>query len=138
MTSTTFPPSLDGFFKSLQNLPTFDSRDFANRLQQASRSTLAMSAFNKHFTVPVSNQQGTTFDGQNCEGRINTLAAVTAARGMALLNDDFGFHKIVDTVSRKSRSKNTSDSQFQAKVLDLCKRNVAGLIPNLYGEHVNR
>ena len=86
--------------EALQALPTFDPTTNANKLQQASRSTAAMSAFDPSFPNPYPDQKDTIFDGQDCASHIDHLAAAAAARGMAATNDDFGFHQIVNLVGR--------------------------------------
>ena len=91
-------PTLKAFFESLQRLETFPANEYARKLEQASRYTPAMGQFAQYFPQPDPSQRTATFDGQDCSSRISDLAAVTSARGMALISDDFGFSQIVDRV----------------------------------------
>ena len=94
--------TLETFFKTLQNLASFDTTKNASRLQQASKSTSAMNAFNPHFGDPYPEQTNAKLDEQDCAVFLDSLAAAAAARGMSALNDDFGFHNVVNNVSHAS------------------------------------
>lgn len=62
--------SLRRFVQSLQTLAEFDTALYSKRLLQASKSTTCLQYF-PHFQPADVNQQGTTFDGQDCKDHVN-------------------------------------------------------------------
>lgn len=83
------------------------------------KSTSSLGFFD--FQGPNVSQEGAAFDDQDCQDRVNIIAAASIARCMANVADSFGFHDSVD----------------KGKAEELSKKTIAQLITAMYGDHVN-
>ena len=90
---------LDSFLQSLNTLSdtTFPIGEYVNKLVAAGLKTDAGDYLKANLSSPVSADDA-KFNGRDCSNDVCNLMVSSAVRGLAEVNDSYGFHGCADAV----------------------------------------
>jgi hypothetical protein len=91
---------LEGFLQALNTLSdtSFPTADYVEKLVAAGLKTNAGNYLSANLSSPVAANDA-KFNGSDCTADVCNLMVASAARGIAQVSDDYGFHGCVDIVS---------------------------------------
>ncbi|KAF2197118.1 hypothetical protein GQ43DRAFT_222616 [Delitschia confertaspora ATCC 74209] len=100
----------------------FPIKEYLDRLVSASHSIPGTSLLRDYFPNASRDHEDATFHGTDCSEQIFGLVASAAARGMALVEDQYGFHECVRPEAPVKQGMSY----------------LARLMPALYGDHLDK